>query len=263
MAGGLDVAATETSIDTSLVLSWAIEAGDIALSYFGDVAAQLKPDDTLVTTADREIEAHLLRRIRDSYPRHGVVGEEGGRAGGTETLWAVDPIDGTRAFTLGLPGWCISIGVLIRGQPCWGLIYMPLLDDWMVTDGAADVVWNGHTLHDPLRSEWYDHSYLAISSTVHSFYRICVRCTRALGSIAANMSYTARGSSLGAFVEQAFIWDLAAGAAILGRLGAEIRYLSGRPIDWVELYGGQQIPEPILTTHPALFARLREQIHER
>jgi myo-inositol-1(or 4)-monophosphatase len=251
----------ETVVDSALVRSWAFEAGEIALRQFNNVAAQLKADDTLVTAADRQIEAFLLSRIRAAYPGHGVIGEEGARANGSEYLWAVDPIDGTRVFTLGLPGWCISIGVLHRGQPCWGLIYMPLLNDCMHTEGERDVLWNGRRLCDSLRGEWYDQSYLAISSSAHSRYRIEVKRTRALGSIAVNMSYTARGSSLGAFIDRASIWDLAAGAAILQRLGGEVRHLSGRPVDWAKLYDGRQISEPILAAHPALFARLSKQIH--
>jgi myo-inositol-1(or 4)-monophosphatase len=253
----------ETMIDTALVRSWALQAGEIARGYFNNVAAQLKPNDTLVTRADREIERLLLSRIREAYPGHGVIGEEGARASGTDYLWAIDPIDGTRVFTLGLPGWCISIGLLVREQPFWGLIYMPLLDDWMYTAGAQDVLWNGRKLCDSLRSEWYDQSYLTISSSVHSRYQIDVKRTRALGSIAVNMSYTARGSSLGAFIDRASIWDLAAGAAILQRLGAKVRYKSGRSIDWSVLCDGRQISEPILVAHPALFACLCEQIHDR
>lgn len=254
---------TEAAINAELVRAWAVEAGEIALRHFNNVAVRLKADDTLVTAADREIEALLLARIRKAYPGHMVIGEEGARASGKDILWAIDPIDGTRAFALGLPGWCISIGVLVRGRPAWGLIYMPLLNDCMHTEGAQDVLWNGRRLCGSLRSEWYEHSYLAISSSVHSRYQIGVQRTRALGSIAVNMSYTARGSSLGTLVDRASIWDLAAGAAILDRLGAQIYYLSGQPINWPELYDGRQIMEPILVAHPALFARLSEQIHDR
>ena len=140
---------------------------------------------------------------------------------------------------------------------------MPLLDDWMLTEGESGVAWNGRPLRASLRSEWYDHSYLALSSSAHSRYRIDVKRTRALGSIAVNLSYTARGSALGTFIDRASIWDLAAGAAIVQRLGGEVRHLSGRSIDWVELYDGRQIAEPILAAHPALINQLREQIHQR
>ena len=73
---------TQIAIDAELVRSWAVEAGGIALRYFNNVTAQLKADDTLVTAADREIEALLLSRIRAAYPGHAVIGEEGARAGG-------------------------------------------------------------------------------------------------------------------------------------------------------------------------------------
>ena len=250
-------------VDVDQVRAWASEAGEVALRYFNNVTATRKADNTYVTRADREIEALLAARIWAAYPGHGLIAEEGARASGAEYLWAVDPLDGTRAFVQGLPGWGISIGVLCHGQPCWGLFYMPLLGDWTHTQGEGGVLWNGRDLRGAVRGEWDDQSYLASSSSVHSDYQIDVKRLRALGSIGANIVYTARGSALGALLHKAHIWDLAAGAAILARAGAELRYLSGREIDWAELVDGRRISEPILAAHPDLIPRLQTLIQKR
>jgi fructose-1,6-bisphosphatase/inositol monophosphatase family enzyme len=259
-------------IDDAQVKGWVREAGQIAMHYFTHVDASRKADNTLVTRADRDIEELLTRRIRAVYPDHALIAEEGATGGaagsatspaGAECLWAIDPIDGTRAFVQGLPGWGISVGLLRHGQPHWGLFYMPLLDDWTYTEGQDSAFWNGRELWGLLRQEWDDQSFLAISSHSHSRYCIEIELTRALGSIGAGMVYTARGSALGALLDRAFIWDLAAGAAILARAGAAIRYLSGRTVIWAELADGRQAAEPIVVAHPALMDRIRGSVWPR
>ncbi|MBN1581540.1 MAG: inositol monophosphatase [Anaerolineae bacterium] len=252
-------------VDAAQVKVWAEQTGKIALGHFNNIEASFKADHTFVTQADREIETFLSERIQSAYPNHALIGEEGARSGSqdAEVLWAIDPIDGTRAFVQGLPCWGVSIGVLHRGRPHFGLFYMPLLDDCTYIDNAGDVICNGHRLFETLRSEWDDQSFLAISSSTHWSYQIDVKRTRALGTLAANMVYTARGSALGAFCERAAIWDIAAGSAILQRLGAEITYLSGRAVDWVELLDGRQIPEPVVAAHPALLPRLLASIRRK
>jgi len=239
----------DPNFDLEQVRGWAREASEIALGYWHNVSATFKADRTYVTQADREIETLLTARIRVAHPDHALIGEEGARAGVRESAaytWAVDPIDGTRAFVQGLPGWGIAIGLLCRGEPYRGLFCMPALDDWIYTTNDGTPCWNGHTLGDSLRSEWDDQSYLAVSSSTHYHYRIEVRRTRALGSVEANMAYLARGSALGAFLRKAAIWDLAAGAAVLLRLGAQMRHLSGQAVDWPALLDGRYIQEPIL-----------------
>jgi myo-inositol-1(or 4)-monophosphatase len=251
-----------TVIDTAQVKDWARRAGDIALAYFTNVKASVKTDNTFVTRADREIEAFLSQRVQSAYPDHALIGEEGASSGDldAEYLWAIDPIDGTRAFVQGLPCWGVSVGVLRRGLPYFGLFYMPLLNDWTHTGDDDDVICNDRRLNGTLRTEWDDQSFLAITSSAHWFYQIDVKRTRALGALAASMVYTARGSALGALLGRASIWDIAAGGAILVRLGAVFEYLSGQTVDWSELLDGRQIREPIVTSHPALLPRLRRAV---
>lgn len=105
--------------------SWAAEAGAIALGHFNVVAARRKPDRSVVTAADEEIETLLRARIAAAFPEHGIVGEEQGRQDADrEFVWALDPIDGTSAFVSGLPHWGISIG-LLQARPAGAGLLLP------------------------------------------------------------------------------------------------------------------------------------------
>lgn len=244
------------------IIAWARQAGRIALHHFKNVSPQHKPDRTFLTQADLEIESFLAERIRTAYPDHSLIGEEGTQKGDhvSPSVWVIDPLDGTTAFVRGLPGWGISIGLLERGQPCFGLFYMPLLDDTAYTNGRGQVYYNERRLERTVRSDWEQKGFLAVNASAHYDFQIDVRRTRALGSVGANLVYTARGSATAAFLPKARLWDLVAGAAILTAAGGELRYLSGRPVDYEALFGGQLAPEPIIAGHPKVLAGLQGAI---
>jgi histidinol phosphatase-like enzyme (inositol monophosphatase family) len=83
-----------------------------------------------VTRADKEAESEIRRLIGQSFPEHGVIGEEHGQdRPDAEFVWVVDPIDGTRAFVAGLPVWTTLIGLRFQGEPVLGSIGQPYLDE--------------------------------------------------------------------------------------------------------------------------------------
>src|SRR3990167_6408889 len=85
----------------------------IALRYFRSSALRVerKPDRSPVTQADRAIEERLRRALQRACPGEAILGEEFGRSGGSQnTYWTIDTIDGTRAFSSGLPSWGIMVG---------------------------------------------------------------------------------------------------------------------------------------------------------
>lgn len=83
-----------------------------------------------VTNADRAIERVLRTAIVERYPSHGIVAEEeGDRAGHGDYTWYIDPIDGTRAFMTGSPLWGTLIGLTRRGEPLFGVLVQPVLEE--------------------------------------------------------------------------------------------------------------------------------------
>lgn len=96
-----------------------------------------------VTEADRAAEAAMRKLIGEAFPHHGVIGEEFGVEGqGSEYVWVLDPIDGTKSFISGLPLWGTLIGLLHRGAPCYGLMHQPFTRERFYGDGKA-AHWTG------------------------------------------------------------------------------------------------------------------------
>lgn len=248
------------------IAGWARRAGQIALRHFNAVTPRLKADHSFVTRADLEIEQFLTERFRAAFPAFNLLSEEGTRVETTgpapSGLWAIDPLDGTTAFVHGLPGWGISIGLLVGGRPAFGLFYMPLLND-MTWAGALDGADSPPPFRLGVRSSWGEKGFLAVSSSAHRDFHIGVPRTRALGSVGANLVYMARGSAAAAFISRARLWDLVAGAAIVTVAGGELRYLSGKPIDYPALLDGQPAPEPVIAGHPRLLDELAGRITRR
>jgi len=79
-----------------------------------------------VTAADRAAERVMSRRLKTEWPDHSLTGEEyGRREGSSRYRWVLDPIDGTKAFILGLPIWGTLIGLLDDSEPVLGIMNQP------------------------------------------------------------------------------------------------------------------------------------------
>ena len=90
-----------------------------------------------VTKADRDAETAIREGLAQAYPSHGILGEEfGATATDAEYCWIIDPIDGTRAFILGLPLWGTLIGLTRAGSPLLGLMDQPF---------TRERFWSGET----------------------------------------------------------------------------------------------------------------------
>jgi myo-inositol-1(or 4)-monophosphatase len=106
-------------------------AGEQALTAFrGKLQLEFKgsKQDDPVTILDRTLETFFREELQRRFPSHGVLGEEHAEdiAPDAEYVWVLDPIDGTANFAAGLPVWGISIGLLQRGVPVAGCIFVPV-----------------------------------------------------------------------------------------------------------------------------------------
>lgn len=94
-----------------------------------------------VTEADRGAEQAIRALVEQRWPDDSISGEEFGiRAGTTNRLWSLDPIDGTRAFVSGLASWTTLVGVLDEGRAVAGMIDVPRLDETYLAAGAATLL---------------------------------------------------------------------------------------------------------------------------
>lgn len=87
-----------------------------------------KKDKSLVTEADLRADEILREGLAKAFPDHAVLTEETGLAGAkdAEYVWLIDPLDGTKAFAKGIPGFSVMVGLLKRGRPELGVVVDPL-----------------------------------------------------------------------------------------------------------------------------------------
>jgi histidinol-phosphatase len=108
----------------------AMHAGEVALGYQAkEVKPETKLDLSPVTIADKECERLIARRIEETFPDDGILGEEGAsKPSRNGRLWIIDPIDGTRDFVRGLPSWSVLIGLEVDGEVEVGVSNMAALN---------------------------------------------------------------------------------------------------------------------------------------
>lgn len=112
------------------------------------VSVDTKKDSSPVTIADREVEATMRAIIKETFPHHGILGEEYGNENlEAEYVWVLDPIDGTQAFITGKPSFGTLIALTRRGAPILGVIDQAILDErWIGGDGHPTTL-NGQPAH--------------------------------------------------------------------------------------------------------------------
>lgn len=255
-------------IDARTLARWARKGGAIGLAHFRRAEAEGKEDATIVTVADREIEALVRKAVEAQHPDVAILGEEFEAVGDPTAGWsiAIDPIDGTDAYVAGLPTWSVSIGLLDRGVPVGGVVYLPAFDDLYVASGGV-LRWNGDEVPEGGVTPQHSGFVLAYSE----FHRrhllgfgAGTRKMRALGSTAYHLSLVARGAAEAAILGRVHVWDIAAGAALLAATGGELVYLrTGRAVDLRALLGGGPAPDLMVAARKGATASVLRQIRRR
>lgn len=233
-------------------------AGQVALGHFRRVAPERKADRTLVTAADREVEAALVDALGALLPDAGIIGEEGAAREGRGPLRIVlDPIDGTASFVAGLPTWCICMGILEHARPIAGVVYLPAFDEmYAAVEGAAYL--NGVALPALGGPEGPGDSFIVTHARAHIRHDLRYPGkVRSLGSTAYHVALVARGAAAAAVLGHVHVWDLAGPGAILAAVGGTYEYLEGRTVDLDELSDGRRAPDHVLAGAPAALRALR------
>ncbi len=119
---------------------WFAKPATRTLRWFraDDLDVERKADGTPVTAADRDAERFLRERLADAFPGDGVLGEEEApTAGTTGRRWVIDPIDGTKAFTCGVPLYSNLLALEDEHGIALGVVNLPAL---------GETVWAGRGL---------------------------------------------------------------------------------------------------------------------
>jgi histidinol phosphatase-like enzyme (inositol monophosphatase family) len=135
-------------------------SSEVILPFFrSEIGADDKSDGgdfDPVTEADRAAEVVMRHLIRETFPDHGIIGEEyGAERSEADHVWVLDPIDGTKSFISGLPTWGTLIGLMKFGQPVYGMMSQPFTRERYFGDNLCSRRrWVTPSRGDSANGEW-------------------------------------------------------------------------------------------------------------
>ena len=219
------------------------EAGALLAQLFQhphEISYKRKSD--LVTEADRRSEALIVKRLRSQFPKHAVVGEEGGgQKTDSEYCWYVDPLDGTTNFAHHFPVFCVTLGLAYRGEIVVGVVYDPIRAELFTAERGAGAYLNNKRIHVS-KTASLSESLLATGfppfATNHDlniqfYFRFTMLShgIRRAGSAALDLCSVAAGRFEGFWELKLNPWDKAAGSLLVTEAGGRVTDLEGRPFD--------------------------------
>ncbi|MBF7074804.1 inositol-1-monophosphatase [Glaciecola sp. MH2013] len=204
-----------------------------------DLQIQQKGENDFVTKIDKEAEQAIIEKIKQSYPDHTFIGEEGGIVEGDDTFkWIIDPLDGTTNFIKGIPHFAVSIALLYKGRLDQAVVFDPLRGELFTAGRGQGAQLNGHRIRASQAKE-LGSTVLAtafpfkakdtLDTYMKSFTEIFSQSgdIRRGGSAALDLAYVAAGRFDGYWERGIKPWDIAAGELLVRESGGLVTDFAG------------------------------------
>jgi myo-inositol-1(or 4)-monophosphatase len=218
------------------------EGGAILLAEF-DRPRQItyKGDADIVTQADKGSERAIVTRLRDHFPKHSIVAEEGGgQENASAFRWYVDPLDGTTNYAHSYPCFAVSIGLEEAGELLVAVVYNPISQEMFTAvrgEGAflnqkRIHVSNVDTLATSLVATGFPTHKRESNPNIRYYWDFTLRShgVRRDGSAALDLASVACGRFEGFWEFGLKSWDTAAGALLVREAGGSVtRFVGAAP----------------------------------
>jgi myo-inositol-1(or 4)-monophosphatase len=224
---------------TEAAASIAHEAGTLLRYYFERrVTFEMKGEYDLVTEADKASEKLVVERLKQHFPDHGIVAEEGGgHESQSEYRWYVDPLDGTTNFAHSYPVWNVTLALEKAGELIAGIIFNPNRDELFTCERGAGSFLNGRRIHvskakrvaDSLLCTGFPNHNRSTNPNIHYFHHLAMSAhgVRRSGSAAIDLAETACGRLDGFWEIGLSPWDMAAGILLVQEAGGVCTDMQG------------------------------------
>lgn len=230
---------------TTVATLAAMRAGDVVRRGYGNSFSTSAKEGRydLVTEIDIASENEIKNCIKEFFPDHTFLCEEGGYEGENPSSirWIIDPLDGTVNFVHGIPMFAISIAATFNAEVLSGVVFHPLLHELFVAEKGKGAFLNGRRLH-VTKSDILETSFIATGFpyNVYENPHHCIELfssfakmgtpIRRIGSAALDLAYVAAGR-FDAFWEVTLkAWDIAAGKLLIQEAGGKITRFDGSEI---------------------------------
>ena len=195
--------------------------------------------ENIVTSSDLAVQHFLTRELKARYPEIGFLCEEEdlNDIQGHESVWVIDPIDGTANYARGNENCCISVALVSKGEPLLGVVYSPWRGELYTAEKGKGAFCNGIPIHVSDRPFGQGLLFTAMSTYRKDLARSCsdiiydlyLECNdfRRTGSAAVELCLTAAGYADLYFEMRLMPWDYAAASLILTEAGGCISDFDG------------------------------------
>lgn len=202
-----------------------------AQENLANIAVMEKGKNDFVSEVDQQAEKIIIETIHKAYPDHNIIGEESGNIGSNPTpTWVIDPLDGTTNFLHDFPHYCISIGVIEKGQIMHGVVFDPVRNELFCASKGKGAQLNERRIRVsnvpqlekallgtgfPFRDFDNLEPYMAL---MKNLMPNCIGIRRA-GAAALDLAYVACGRLDGFWEFGLKPWDVTAGALLVQEAG--------------------------------------------
>ncbi len=217
-------------------------AGEILRSFHGNLKdIRKKGAIDLVTEADIASERVIIETLRETFPDHSVLAEEGGNVEGDPRYrWIIDPLDGTTNYSHGLDLFAVSIAFFQEAVPKAGVVFNPLTGELFEAAAGRGARLNGRPigvseqteLRESLLVTGFPYNFNEMMPRLLERFARCLSASqgvRRLGSAALDLCFVACGRFEGFWEQNLKPWDTAAGLLVLQEAGGRVTDFSGRP----------------------------------
>jgi myo-inositol-1(or 4)-monophosphatase len=229
----------------SIASEIAQRAGALLMQYFvRGVKTEYKGTGTVdvVTDADRASEKLIVESLSQSFPAHGIIGEEGSRSHlSGEFLWYVDPLDGTTNFAHGFPTFCVSLGLVRNGELIAGVVFDPTRNELFAAEQGAGATLNGQPIHvsrvthlgESLVGTGFPSKKRHLNPNIHFYHQLTLKShgVRRAGSAALDLTCVAAGRYDGYWEFNLNPWDTSAGVLLVQEAGGRVTHFDGGSFD--------------------------------
>lgn len=256
----------EREILANRLRSWILQAGKLIRDKMNDpliISTKSNPKD-LVTEMDKAVEFFFATKIKEFYPNHLLLGEEGyghTEINKTDTIWIIDPIDGTMNFVNQKQDFAISIGIYHQGIGEIGYIY-DVMSNTLFSALRGNGAFKNNTKLPTLKNESlsvdesivaFSHRWLMKNNFINekSMQQLVkdVRGVRAYGSAALGFARVAEGA-LDAYITMRLEpWDIAAGKIIVNEVGGITTDVQGKELGLLER-------SSVISAHPEVHHKI-------
>jgi myo-inositol-1(or 4)-monophosphatase len=196
------------------------------------------PND-YVSDVDYKAEKAIIDVIHKHYPEHAILAEESGAHGDSDTVWIIDPLDGTTNYLHGFPVFSVSIGVQVNGRLEHAVVYDPMREELFTASRGEGAQLDGHKIRVSGNKDLENSligtgfPYRQLDDDIGPYLSMLGKVirnssgVRRPGSAALDLCYVACGRLDGFWETGLKSWDLAAGTLIIREAGGIISALNG------------------------------------